>query len=572
MASSVLTRKELAQFVFDRYFSGYDEDCGYYGITIGEEGYQGTRLKGRAHEIRENMYFAHLIFLSENKELYPVAKKILQDVLDAQNTDRSTPTFGLWPYFFEETLDDMKVIDYNWAEFISVPFIAIMKEHRDLISDEMAERIKTALRYASECCINRNVGLDYTNVIAMSSYTLTVVGEILEDERLFTIGKHELKRFWEYSMHCGTFNEFNSPCYALVTANAISKMLLHFEDEECIKMANDLNECLWRMIATSYSNTLKQFTPPYSRCYDDLQGDSEAEFIYISTQGKYGKLCSKATGTRYFSICNPNCPESLFPLFEANGWNEIVYYRKNNLRTPEEDLTIVQDIDSPDLIARSYKTDKYLFGAFKKSDLWVQRRALTAYWNKDSKRGFDVCSSKDGKPLSSTMIYVSHYENKGIAILGLTTDHGDFHYIVDPLKDGAIQAKKLSFKIRLMGNCEGLSFKKQGDAYVLTDNDVTVKFRVFDFIYNNEKAEVRITDDGLEFVCFEGDELREITLSDIKDTYAVLSFAIDDEAPNVSFELTEDKIKASSDNGDFYIETFRKPVPYNNCIRDTIVK
>lgn len=565
-----MTKTEITERLFSNRHDEFDEDCGLVGITRTEGGVIHTTVTGRVHNTLSNAEYAQLIFMLYKEEYYERARAVLNRLLEAQDKNPQSRTYGLWSYYFEEDLTQMTDPDYNWAEFIGGPLIYIVKERSECLGDELLSKVKEALRLAAYCCIKRNVGLDYTNVICMSTFTILTIGEIIEDQDVIDRGKKELKKLIDYTRFNGAFSEYNSPCYAKVAVDAISRMIKYFKDDECRKIAEELNVYAWKMIARHYSTVFNEVTPPYTRNYTDLDNLGEiGAFIYLGTDGRYGK--ANDTASTWF-LNDIHCPEECYQYFDREMWMEDVYYKKNNIRERDEDVTIIRDFESPDLTAYSYKTKDYLFGALQKTELWTQRRTSMVIWNKESKRCLKLCGIKNNFDFSSAMAYTALYKNKMLTLLGFSTDHGDKHYILDLFKDGKIKAKKLSFMLKTGGDNANLRFEKNGDEYILNDDGIKISVRVISWVWNGEPGCVRITDEGLELLCFEGDSDHEVDLNMLKSSYGVISMSVNEAAMKADVTVNGEKVFVESEDKKYSIEGFTVPKTYNTCIREVTVK
>lgn len=544
----------------------FDEKCGLIGVDIKKKNVIHTNVTGYAHYISGNAVYTQLVFMSGAKHRYAAAEEIINKIIDAQDTNPESRTCGLWAYYFEEELTEMSAPDYNMAEFVARPMIYILLEKGDLISERTAQRMKKALNLAARCCIRRNVGLDYTNVISMSCLTTMIIGEITGDDELREFGKRELGEFVEYTRESGGFSEYNSPCYFKVVGDSVGRILKYCRDEECRSMAEELNRCLWEMVSTHYSAEFNELAPPFVRAYYDTDVEFEnTDFVYYATGGKYGKYhCSMND----WELNVPKCPEEFYENFEKELWLKNVYYKKNNLRKRNTDVTIVQDFDSPDLTAYTYKTKKYLFGALQKTDLWDQRRTSMVLWDKDSKKSFKLRCMKDGFSFSSAMAYTAMNGDEMLTVVGFSTDHGSKHYILDRFENGTIETESLKFTMKINGAYNKENFKRNGNELVYGDGKISFSVKVLAWVFDGAEGEVRFTDDGFELVCHDG-ESRTLNLSELKETYGVISMKINGEALNAEIEQNGMRVKASTEK--FAIDTYSRPQDYNSCIRNTYV-
>ncbi len=545
----------------------FDSSCGLISTEVKEKNVIHTNVIGLAHFIRTNSIYAQLVYMNGIEERYADAENIIGKIIAAQDTNPESRTYGLWPYYFEESLEQMSAPDYNMAEFISSSLIYIVLEKSDLLKEELVCKIKECLGRAAKCCINRNVGLDYTNVIAMSCFTLLAIGEILDDKTLLKKGKDELEKFCEYTRFNGGFSEYNSPCYFKITGEVIGRMLKYFKDEESLKMARELNDYLWEMVSTHYSSEFGELTPPYVRAYEDLDTDKmNSDFIYYATDGEYGAF-NNVLSELYFNV--PPCPEKYYKNFDNDFWLENRYYKKNDLRRRDTDVTVIRDFESPDLVAYSNKNKDYLFGALQKTELWDQRRTSMLIWDKEDKKTFKLRCMKDGFSFSSGMSYTALGKDEEIILVGFSTDHGDKHYILDLFENGKIRTEKLAFTMKLSDNCDKSKMVAYENGIRYKDDLISFDVKIARWVFDGKPGEIRFTDDGFELVCCDGDE-REINLEALKDTYGVITMKINGVAPSVKLTENDERIIIEHENGS--IDGYKKPQPYNNCIRNTVVK
>lgn len=559
--------KSMIQRFFERADKKFDQSCGLIGEKVTEKNVIHTNVTGYAHHVRDNAIYAQLVYMTKSNHRYAAAEEIINKIIDAQDKNENSSTYGLWSYYFEEKITEMSAPDYNMAEFIARPMIYVILEKSKLISPDTRDSIKSALRRAAKCCMKRNVGHDYTNVAAMSCVTVIIVGEILNDAHMINYGKEKLRGFVKYTEYTGGFSEYNSPCYFKYVGDSMARMLRYCKDAECIEMAENIGNCLWNMVSMHYSNVFKELAPPYVRAYNDLDADFEnSDYIYYATSGKYGEYHCSANDWELNIL---DCPEAYFNNFEKEIWIEDEYYKTNNLREKNSDATIIQDFDSPNLTAYTLKRKDYLFGALQKTDLWDQRRTSMLLWDKHDKKTFKLRCEKDGYSFSSAMAYTAMYKNEQITVVSFATDHGEKHYILDKLKDGIINTESLKFTMKICGNYEKNNLRKTGNGIVYTDANISFDVKIISWVFNGKDGIINFTEDGFELVCYNG-EPKEIDLNGLDDTYGVISIKVNGAAPNVKIEVADGRLTASTKK--FKIDTYSKPNKYNLCMKNTGVK
>ena len=537
----------------------YDEELKLMKFFLKSKGYH-TKTNGEKHPILPSIKYALAIFVSNDTTYYTRAEDLINRVVSLQNTDENSKTYGLWSYTYEEPLDMMLAPDYNWAAFVGKYLIQIIRMHSDKVSQNTVMNMKQSLAKALICIKSRNIAADYTNISIMSAFVLIAGSEILQDKVTLAWGKERLKNFYEYTHFTSAFSEYNSSCYTMIAIEEINRMLHFFEDEECIQMANELYKYAWSCVANHYHTGLKQLTPPQARSYKNLdipeeQPDFLAEnsgtvgaIIYIGTNGEYGQLDNYYEANIFWLISNIECPAAEKKLFMGNNrerWIEEVYYKKNDLRKIGEETVIVKDLDSSDLIAYSYLSRQYCLGAFQKTDLWTQRRSSMVYWGDGENVAYlRLRCIKDNYDFSSGMVYTAQYKDAMLSAIGLVNDHGDFHYILDNIKNHSIKAYQLLYRFELGGNLENVSIQRNDNVFFIKDNDFMIKIDIKSALFDGKPVQIELTDEGskkyIDIVLYRGQE-KEIYLNQLKETYGIFALAVDDKNETINIMLSKEK-------------------------------
>ena len=167
----------------------YDEAEGLIGEIHREAlaSYHSQRT-GLVHETNKSAEYAAAIFHTGQTEYYGRAERVFLRLAELQDTDISSDTFGLWPYYAEESLENMKAPDYNFSDFIGKHFIAALEEREAEISRETAGIMRNTLKNAMACSIKRNVSPDYSNISMMCCMTIISAGELPDDDALRAAG------------------------------------------------------------------------------------------------------------------------------------------------------------------------------------------------------------------------------------------------------------------------------------------------------------------------------------------------------------------------------------------------
>lgn len=554
-----------------------------------------TKLEGKIHHIKATSGFAAGVLLAEEAAHYSKAFRALERVCDMQDTRQDSPTFGLWSYYMEEDLDRMIAPDYNWANFVGRDLLAVCILCEDKLPKALKSRLYEAIRNAAECTIRRNVGADYTNISLMGSLTIIAAGELLRDDRIFQIGKKRLEKLCEYTRVTTGFSEYNSSAYVMLAIEEISRMLVFFREDECRTMAWELNRYAWEMLASHYNTSLAQLTPPQTRAYADVDDGRLANLIWLGTEGRYGSSHPEHIGLDVALYLQFHCPEEVLPLFEEKeSFFAHTYYRKNDIRQPGEDVTIIRELDSPDLTAYSYKTPMYSMGAFALCDTWNQRRNVMVVWDKERPKTFRLRGIHNGYDFCSGVVYAVQDKNHILGHLGLVTDRGSFHYILDQVKNGVYEVEELCFRFELGGNDEGVSIKQpegneaggkhpqqasgklfhraedngNGRNFVIIDGPIRIWLHIEKWVFDGKDAPVYLSEDG-RAVILEGYKgpTKQLDTNRLGDTYGVFTLSV--EEIQVMDEIQINNLpsgRVKSEWKGMSVTSPKAPVPYRRAL------
>lgn len=533
-----MDRQEMTDRLLDEAAGAYDEAEGMvardYRHWVG--GYH-TRRTGRTHVVRDTADYAAAALILKREKDYDRAIKGLYRLCELQDVREGSKTFGLWPYYLEEDLEHMLAPDYNWSDFIGKDLIGVCALCRDRLPEALYTRLLAAIRNAMECSIRRNVGEDYTNMSIMGCMTVTAAGELLGEERFLEIGRGRLERLYEYTRYNGAFSEYNSSAYVLVAINEIMRMLAFFRDRTCRGIAWELNMYAWEMLAVHYNASLGQLTPPQARAYRDVDNGSLAWTIWQGTGGRYGRYPDeegfRQGAVSLESLCfPPKCPGELFPRFEEGElFLAHTYYRRNSLRSREADLTIIREQDSPDLTAYSWKTPVLSMGAFGMCDCWGQRRNVMVVWDRERPKCFRLRCIMGEYDFCSGFTRAVQNKNMILGHLGLVTDRGSFHYILDKDKSGCYETDSLYFSFELGGDTEGLQIRQKGKDFLIWDKAVRIRLHVEKWFFDGKEAKVKVSENGKSVILmgYEG-PVKRLDTRRLGDTWGVFTLTAESAA------------------------------------------
>lgn len=385
------------------------------------------------------------------------ATAILGVILPLQDRRQERPTYGIWPYFYEEHLDRMEEPDRNYADFIGKKLVLVLKRHGDRFSEELRQQLSEAIRCACHAIVKRDVGPSYTNIAAMGAFVTLVGGEVIGQDTLVTYGRNRLQKLYDYTMRLGTFVEFNSPAYTPITIEELDHIHGETKDLLSIGLTERLLHIAWKMMAERYHPRTKEWAGPHSRSYSPMLDPRRMEYKVVRS------VVENEPDPRAL-----RCPEDLLPYFVSE---EERYFRCPIFFEEEAGYQSY---------ATTYIQEAYCLGSFTKDMMWNQRRNLIAYVDNHGKAAYvQLRFLKDGRDFSSAVFTGVQDKSDIVFGINMALDYGDWHPVLDPV-GGVFEAKDLRIRLEIGGHIEGVDHWS-GDkldfdaAVVIGDHTVRMK-------------------------------------------------------------------------------------------------
>ncbi len=540
-------KNDFEKEIFDlgdvpRMFNDYDPEVRLVKRYRGKNGYCSKLSDCTVHEIRASFYFAQGLLRRDSEEYTKIAHDVLYRVLPLQDINPARRTYGIWPYYLEESIEEMDVPDMNWADFIGQALLWMLKDSSDKLTEDIKIRMKDAILHACRCIKKRNCGPEYSNISIMGSFVTLFAGEMFNLPEFFEYGKKRLAVLHEYNVSNGDFREFNSPTYTFICIEEFSLIMEYIKDEECRRLASELNDLAWRSIALHYHPTTGQLAGPHDRAYGPFIGEIERFKIerandYRLILTDHEEIKKRALFFNIFSL-NVICPEKYTKYFK-----EI------------EGERILDNTFAPGRMAYTYMKDTFTLGSLHAEMAWNQHRNVLGYFGtvkkpisvtfRSLKNGWDYCGS-----------YTSTVQDKGRALTALTftSDGFDTHCCLDPIKDGTVKISDMRIRYLFEGDVSALEVSQDGSTFVVTHKESGFKVRIVysyaKFGKHNAKFEVTKTDKTLsvDAVLYSGEEM-ELKLIELEKAGVVSSI-----------EMTETELSdfqtATSIEGDKMISSF----------------
>ena len=499
------------------------------------------------HVIKDSSAYAATLILHDKN--YEMGQKIFEKVISLQDINPHSPTYGCWPYYMEETLEEMDAPDFNMAGFNAKEMIAVIKKAGQHLDADVKKLMNTSIERACRCIIKRNVSVVYTNVCITDSFITIAAGEMLGLEEFIEYGRKKLENFYFYTKAHGDIAEYNSPCYSPLAINDIADFFEYVSDEESLECAKKVNKILWRMMAEHFDYDTLQLNGPQERAYSDYLGVSvlktfgKGTGVDYTKHPKFEKYFSDKDKEIYLidSRTKPICPEEYIPYFNGKKrFSEVLRRVTDGFNYPYFEFAKV---------ATTYKSENYAIGTMNRSEMWNQRRPLLGYIKTDEK---DVCFRvrclHDGYDFSSGAFHSVQNKSEILASINFSEKRGDTHVSLDMLEDGILSVEELKVVFEFSGSIEKIKTEVTENGLVTNVNGVYVRITPFVSAFGEENIakEIEVTDDKLQYsiILYKG-ERKNIDLLKLKK--AIVAFTVE-------FMPVEEYIKPIYTENDDFLE------------------
>ncbi len=173
---------------------------------------------------------------------------------------------------------DEVVRDLNGVEFTLSYLIPMMIRNGDRLPADTRERVRESIRLGLEEIRRLDVAVTYTNIAAMDCLNSCLGGELLVDKTVAQHGYDKFKRFADVVASNGTFFEYHSPGYMLVTMRALKRLAQYVQNDEIRVIARTMAARLALSTALRIHPGMKRMAGPFSRAYPrQFFGESDPE-------------------------------------------------------------------------------------------------------------------------------------------------------------------------------------------------------------------------------------------------------------------------------------------------------
>lgn len=425
----------------------YSADCAMLGLAFTSPGYHTRVATGTwVHPTLTSLEYAVLLLRTSAAAHWRRAANLFRAVLDLQDTDAASPTYGLWPYVLEEPLAAMAVPDRNWADFCGGRLAEALCEHPERLAADLVAHLRAALGHAAWRIFRDNIRPHYTNIAIMGGGVCAAAGELLREPRLLSYARQRLQRVVAHTHEAGAFNEYNSPAYTIIALEECERMLHLVQDAEVRACAETLRQAAWEQIAAHFHPPTQQWAGPHSRTYTDLLSVAGARFLRRRTGVPLALAGRPAegvwTGPLNLTIKPLPCPPQYVAAFRTLP-SDPVEVRRRCIKRPG---------DLPATTSTTWMTHAGCLGSVSRDNLLYQRRPVVAYWRT---AGAAVACLRlrflhDGRDFSSAYVCNDQRQHRVLSAISLVTNLGDYSLHLDCPPDGVFQAEDFRLRYHLL--------------------------------------------------------------------------------------------------------------------------
>jgi hypothetical protein len=525
--------------------ASYNPEVQLLKTPFSSPGYH-TTLKGIefAHRTFNSLIYALALLDTEEVRYEQRSFDIIKKVISLQDTDRSSSTFGIWSWFYEEPLDRMSPPDWNWADFCGKELILIISRHGNRLPEELYAAVQQAIYHACDAIIKRNVGPNYTNIAIMGAFVTLIAGEIFERREYADYGLNRLKKLYNYTSERKIFQEYNSPPYTAIAILELSRIQTETGNEDAKRMCCELLDWTWKTLAEHYHVRTQQWSGPHARCYETLQTDRNKAMIQLATDGQvmFFPWQDLPYNEEWFGS-GIRCPEKYVSYFTVAAEREIKQLYHKIEQTGLEKW------------ATTYITPEYSLGSFSRDSMWNQTRPLLAYMDNAGEAAYlQLRCLHDGYDYCSAMFHGIQDGGHVLFGIGFMQNGGDTHPGLDLVKDATIEASDFRLRFELGGFLDGVNITPDKDGADIRIGNIRIMLKTWLAAFYNEGEEEtsrvwEVTDLdgklGLDLVLYSG-EKQAIDFSKLKQAAIVCSLFVNQEFCefNPQLEQTGDRIQA----------------------------
>ncbi len=445
--------------------TSYNPEVRMLRSPFSSPGYHTTiKQADSIHSTYKSLVYALGLLDTEEERYAQRAFDIIGQLASMQDKDPSSATFGIWSWFYEESLEQMSPPDWNWADFCGKVLVLSVLRHGHRFPSSLREEVRETIGNACDAIIRRNVGPEYTNIAIMGTLVTLIAGELYEREDYGSYGMQRLERIVAFTRDRQTFQEYNSPTYTYVALLELSKLSTSTRNPEAKKLANELIDMAWGSVAQHFHASTRNWAGPHSRSYRTMLSDEHKAFLQLATEGALSFFSwEELPYDEGWYRVGFSCPERFREQFLTAEIRNI-----RECYEPASD-------GEPDKWAVTYMTETYALGSFSREILWNQRRALLLYADNGGEPTYaHFRCLHDGYDFCSAVIHSVQEAGEVLFGVSFLTNGGDTHPNLD-WTEGVIEASDFRLRLELGGCLDGVEADVQGDRATVRIGGLTLR-------------------------------------------------------------------------------------------------
>ncbi len=425
--------------------------------------YHSRQVGKPMHPLRDAVRYASNLLNTGDPVYQQRAFRVLEHLLNRQDSNPASPTYGVWPYYDEEPLDKMAAPDYNWADFISVNLLEDYINHANVLPVSLREKMKRGIIQAAESIQKRDVKPGYTNIAIMGTFVTYATAHLFDIPTMKTYADMRLKRFYDFTIDISGFTEYNSPTYTRVAMNELARLKKYLLDPEALRMTDACYRIGWQGLASHFHPPTGQLAGPHSRSYSTLMQPDFLSFLADASGGRV--LYGKAKPTETNNLLRHRIPGDLVTRFQT-------------LSQPDISIDTFGRGPNPP-IGYTYLRPEYTLGTVSQGTLCEQSRPFIAYWGTvEQPRYLRVRLLHDFVDFCAGYVFTAQKEGKALSGISMATNGGDYHPTLDRLKNERFEATDLRLRFELSDPLLLANITLDGPAFSLTDAGVSMRVQM----------------------------------------------------------------------------------------------
>lgn len=449
---------------------------------LGPEYRYHTKMRDcRAHPTRDSLEYALYLFEEGSTPNQDRARNILLRILNLQVTDPESKWYGIWGWYMEEPPEKMAPADWNWADFNGSLLLLIEFRHGSRLPPPLRQKVRDAIRHAAYSIRRRNVSMSYTNIAVKGTFVTLAAAELLDDAELLSYALDRSLRLARQIDETGSFAEYNSPTYARVTLTNLTRIRMFVKNQDALRRAARIERRAWLHLAAHWDAARLQFSGPMSRCYSNDSG-----FPIWLEKGLQGRLrlaspeAERSGSDGEAAVHDYRCPDDLIPRFLSPDPGR-----------EHRELFIAK----PETVGTTFFTKSFSLGSANRSDFWVQRRPLLAYFGGGDRpaRTVQLRIVKDGYDFSSALFHSVQQQGRVLGAVSFRNPGGDKHISLDPIRDGQFQCGRLFAELDFDGLPAGFTHQLENGTLTLQSSALNARLHLLGARFGTHVPELKAT-------------------------------------------------------------------------------